>query len=70
MIIIALFQVVPGFGPSLYGFLEEMIKKQKAKLQTGQSSEEGGNPIGKIFEYFVFGKNFDNLKFKLINLFF
>lgn len=47
-------KVVPGFGPSLYSFLEEMIKKQKAKLQTGQSSEEGGNPIGKIFEYFVF----------------
>lgn len=47
-------KMLPGFGPKLNHMLENIFNKQREKLHSGETSEEGGNPIGKVFELFIF----------------
>jgi len=43
---------VPLIGVKLHGPLVTFFDKQRSKLHSG-SSDDGGNPIGQVFEVFI-----------------
>lgn len=51
-IFLSALQSVPLFGVKLHGPLVTFFDKQRSKLHSG-SSDDGGNPIGQVFEVFI-----------------
>merc|ERR1712168_836891 len=45
---------IPIIGDLITDPIESFFTKQRAKLRSGSSDEEGGNAIGQVFELFIF----------------
>ena len=45
---------IPVVGGHITEPIEAFFAKQQSKLQSGADSGEGGNPLGQIFEMFIF----------------
>merc|ERR1711935_120108 len=45
---------IPVIGDLITDPIESFFTKQRAKLRTGSSDEDGGNAIGQVFELFIF----------------
>lgn len=52
--LLGMIKSIPIIGDLITDPIESFFTKQRAKLRTGSSDEEGGNAIGQVFELFIF----------------